>query len=244
MKWPKFEVPKSIKWKFAGKQRQRGYTKEVWCVCVCGTKRWIPIQNLKLRKSKQCTPCSLLTHGGSHSRIYTVWKMLKQRCLNPKSTGYKHYGGRGIKVCKQWLDFSAFRKWALVNGYRDDLTIERKNVNGNYTPRNCTWIPNSEQSNNTRRTHRIDGKNLSQWAVETGLNRGTIQGRLNRGHSGEGLWRPIRKQSSKFPGVSFDCSAIHKPWKARFGNNGKVYRLGRFATEREAHEAYKKAKGK
>ncbi len=241
--WPNFKVPKSVKWKFAGKRRRtKHYTKEVWCVCVCGKKRWIPVQNLKQEKSRQCHSCSLVQHGSSRTRLYNIWKIMRQRCLNPNSGNYKYYGARGIKVCKQWDSFSNFQVWALSNNYKDHLTIERINVNGHYRPGNCEWIPPSEQANNTTRNVVVDGKNLSQWAKELNVSRSMLQGRYQRGQTGKQLLRPRRKESSKYPGVSFDPTSKQKPWRARSGKNGKVYGLGRFETERQAYNKVRKFK--
>ena len=176
-------------------------------------------------------------HGGSRTRLYNIWKMMKQRCFNPKAPNYSDYGGRGVSVCKAWkASFSAFRDWAVSSGYRDRLTIERRNVNGGYTPRNCTWIPKARQSDNTRRNVVVGGKNLSQWSRKLGINRGTVQARRRKGDTGKRLLRPRRKESSKYPGVSFDPTSKKKSWRARCGFGGKMYRLGRFATEEQAYE--------
>ncbi len=245
-----FKMPKDVKWKPLKKRKYKhvgecvSYRYEVFCVCICGKKRWIPIQNLKQRKSRQCQSCALTTHGRSDTRLHIIWRGMKQRCFNLKATSYKHYGQRGIIVCKQWkTNFIVFRKWARKNGYNKNLTIERINVNGPYSPKNCTWIPKSEQSNNTQRTRYLNDKTFLQWSKELNLNPSLLRSRSRREGLTKNILRPVRKESSKFPGVSFDCSQVHKPWQARFGKNGKVYRIGRFKTEKEAYTAYKIAKG-
>lgn len=142
----------------------------VWeCQCDCGKTKSVMAANLKsgITKSCGCLHSEMVsqqrkTHGESHSRLHMVWQGMNQRCTNPNRKHYKHYGGRGIKVCEEWRNsFEAFREWALSNGYRPDAargecTLDRIDVNGNYCPENCRWITNAEQQRNKRK--RADSK--------------------------------------------------------------------------------------
>jgi len=109
------------------------------------------------------------------------------RCCSEDNPNYKHYGGRGITICNEWLDYYNFRDWALVNGYEDHLTLERKNVNSNYDPENCKWATMKEQENNRTNNHLITfngrTKTLQQWSDETGIYSSTLRSRLQRGWS-------------------------------------------------------------
>lgn len=130
--------------------------------CDCGKEKQIRADVVKSGESKSCGCYSmevakkhvrdyLTKHGMYKSRVYSCWSCMMQRCKNPNQKHYANYGGRGIKVCREWHDASTFIKWALAHGYRDDLTLDRINNDGNYTPPNCRWSTRKEQAKNTRR---------------------------------------------------------------------------------------------
>ncbi len=105
-------------------------------------------------KSGVCKECTLTNfkHGLVSHRLYEVWVGMNQRCYNPKREMYIHYGGRGITVCKEWRDdFLPFFQWSLKNGYRDSLSIDRINNDGNYSPLNCRFASASTQARNTQK---------------------------------------------------------------------------------------------
>ena len=162
------------------------------CECECGTKKIIRASALKSGKSKSCG-CHKndynKIHGGKGTRLYECWRHMRYRGDNKNNQAYEMYGARGIKVCDEWQEFGAFRDWALENGYLDNLTLDRIDVNGNYEPSNCRWADAVTQMNNRRSTphYTVDGRSLtiSQWSRETGIPRSTILNRLKRGMSFE-----------------------------------------------------------
>lgn len=124
------------------------------CRCDCGNLTVVRETDLRRGNTKSCGCLRkerLQIHGDRYTRLYNIWKGMKKRCGYQKAVNYKNYGGRGIKVCSAWeKSFSAFREWALQNGYQDDLTIDRVDNNGNYEPGNCRWVTMKEQNHNKR----------------------------------------------------------------------------------------------
>lgn len=110
----------------------------------------------------------LYKHGQSNTRLHKIWQNMRNRCHNPNTPDYKYYGGRGIKICKAWGNFTVFKLWAINNGYSEVLTLDRIDVNGNYCPDNCRWVTRKEQSNNKRNLRVIEYKGetrtLTQWS--------------------------------------------------------------------------------
>lgn len=162
------------------------------CACGCGTQKIVRLDSLRRGEIVSCgcynreiSRAKNTKHGLSQGRIYRIWQGVKSRCLNPNNTSYNHYGGRRIVVCSEWMEFEVFSRWAIANGYRDDLTIERIDVNGNYEPENCSWVPVAEQRRNTTRVHKIEidgeAKTQRQWAAAVNMHQSTLRHRLGMG---------------------------------------------------------------
>lgn len=109
-----------------------------------------------------------LEHGMSHTRLHDIWTHMIQRCGNQNNAAYKDYGGRGICVCEEWLEFVAFAKWATTNGYSEELTIDRIDNDKGYSPDNCRWTTQLVQSNNTRKNLFVtafgETRTIKQWS--------------------------------------------------------------------------------
>lgn len=122
----------------------------------------------------------------SHHRIYMIWFDMKRRCYQPQNKRYSHYGGRGIKVCGEWLhNFQAFFDWSLAHGYQDNLTIDRVDRDGDYCPDNCRWADSITQANNKSNNHYItyqgETKTMMEWSRNLGMNYSTLRQRINSG---------------------------------------------------------------
>lgn len=179
--------------------------RRVWeCKCDCGKIVNVRQDCLSRRVTTSCG-CRMLEnqhqqlarrtkHGMHNTRIYRIWVGIKSRCNSPKATGYADYGGRGITMCSEWAnDFMAFYHWAMENGYSDDLSIDRIDVNGNYEPTNCRWATNSEQRSNQRQiTLTFNGQThtVGEWASITGINYCTLLYRLRKGYSADKILSP------------------------------------------------------
>lgn len=179
----------------------------IWlCRCDCGNEALVSSSSLKNGGTRSCGCLAKeitskrmkensyrTTHHGSSERLYLVWKAIINRCYNEKDGRYKDYGGRGIKVCNEWKnDYSAFRSFALNNGYKPngkygDSTIDRIDVDGDYCPENCRFVNLFVQENNRRNNHNLTYKGrtqtIAQWAKETGIKPGTLYSRIERGWS-------------------------------------------------------------
>lgn len=137
------------------------------------------IQKAKKSRANHCTERPwLIKHGESRTRLYQIYADMKTRCYNPNDKFYKDYGGRGITIDKRWEQYVSFAKWAKANGYSDELTIERIDVDGNYSPENCTWVTKRKQCFNRRTNHFITYKGekitLSELCERTGIAPKTI----------------------------------------------------------------------
>lgn len=140
----------------------KDYHKFFLCRCDCGNMTTVSSGNIG-RGVKSCGCArkagtySPRKHGfASHKiydKLYHTWNAMKYRCYNPNSKDFRNYGERGIRICEEWLsDFMIFRNWSLNNGFADNLTIDRIDVNGNYSPQNCRWITVAEQNRNKTTT--------------------------------------------------------------------------------------------
>lgn len=155
------------------------------CKCDCGNTTVVRSNALTTGNTKSCG-CSKGNHGThkkSKNRLYHIWIGMRERCNNKKNNAYDRYGGRGIVVCDEWQDnYLEFEKWALSNGYADNLSIDRINVNGNYSPSNCRWATAQEQADNKRSNILITiGKithNLQQWCDIYNITRSTVNTRV------------------------------------------------------------------
>jgi len=170
------------------RKRHRNYWR---CRCDCGSVAVVEGSKLRSGWTKSCgclfleiVKANATTHGfgsaGKHLE-YRSWGRMKQRCLNPKVPNYKHYGGRGIKVCSRWMKFENFIA-DMGMAPTQKHTLERKNVNRNYSPSNCCWATNKVQANNKRSNRRLKHngqiKNVTQWADLVGLKMQTLWARI------------------------------------------------------------------
>lgn len=161
------------------------------CKCDCGNYKVICSKVLINGQTKSCGCISRekvkarnTKHGKRHTRLYRIWLCMKNRCSNDKDKYWKSYGGKGVNVCESWKNnFMNFYEWSINNGYSDDLTLDRINVNGMYCPDNCRWSTSKEQQNNKSNNHYItyngETKTMMQWSEELNIKYSTLRARIN-----------------------------------------------------------------
>ena len=191
--------------KTIGKNKNGGY---LWqCKCDCGNEIIANVGNLKNGHTKSCgclrvdrCKMNFTKHGLEHTRLYGIWSDMRLRCYDEKNIAYHRYGGRGITICDEWKnDVKAFYDWATANGYKDSLTIDRIDNDGNYCPENCRWATVKEQASNRRSnilvTHNGKTQTMKKWANEVGTPYKVVWARMQKlGWSAErALTEPVKK---------------------------------------------------
>ncbi|WP_252989985.1 hypothetical protein [Sporosarcina newyorkensis] len=136
-------------------------------------------------------------HGMTNTRIYKIFRKMHERCYDPNYPEYHLYGGRGVKIAEAWYkNFESFYEWATANGYKEDLSIDRIETDGDYTPSNCRWADKYQQANNKRNNIVLehDGKKLTlnEWARELGLPTSTVRSRYYKGKTVEEILNPVK----------------------------------------------------
>lgn len=180
------------------------------CKCNCGNFTQVTNSQLKSGKTKSCgclrkeiakqnAKKLKTTHNLTNTRLYNVWRSMKKRCYLKTHKAYKDYGCRGIKVCEEWKnDFMSFYNWAIKNGYQENLTLDRIDVNGDYESNNCRWVNWKTQQNNRRDNIHIqyngENKTIYEWANMFNIKYYTLWWRIKNGWSIEdALTRKVRK---------------------------------------------------
>lgn len=165
------------------------------CKCECGNEKIIQARSLTKGHTKSCGCLKsekniarfkemIYTHGGTGTRLHGIWRGMKSRCHSNVPKNIKTYVSHGIVICEEWSDFAIFRKWALENGYQEDLTIDRIDVTGNYSPSNCRWATQAVQQrnrgNNLYLTHNGITMHLMEWAEKVGVKYATLKYRIHK----------------------------------------------------------------
>lgn len=180
--------------KFCYSKSRKKATDHYWLFrCDCGKEKILLKSSVTSGHIKSCgcyhkEKISIIhkKHGLANSRIYGIWCDIKTRCKNPKHIRHNYYYDKGINICDEWTNnFENFYNWALENGYKESLSIDRIDVNGNYCPENCRWVNNKIQSNNKTNNHNITVNGIthtiSEWCDIKQMNYHTFYSRLNRG---------------------------------------------------------------
>lgn len=155
------------------------------CKCECGKEKLVDGYSLRSGISKYCIDCKNHRRYGKkkNKRINIIYNGMKARCYNSNTPEYKNYGGRGIKICDEWLDnYWNFENWAINNGYKNNLSIDRINNDENYEPNNCRWATRIQQQNNTRNNkfviYKGERKTIAEWSRIIGVSSSCLSYRL------------------------------------------------------------------
>lgn len=212
-------------WEVVGPASIYGRLQKQLLRCHCGTERILALSVLRAGRSQSCgcrraqlMQTQMTRHGdarrteqGGKTRLYGIWKAMKQRCGDPNSIGYADYGGRGITVCAEWIHaFPTFREWAQANGYDDSKSIDRRDNYAGYSPTNCQWSTAKHQANNRRTSRVLDAfgeqKSLADWIRDPRcvVSYGALKSRVN-----DYLW-PIETALTTPRYVHFHPNKPHK----------------------------------
>lgn len=170
------------------KRQKSGKLVTYWnCKCDCGNLTQVRGCDLRNGHIKSCG-CLQKKHGLAKTRIYVAWHHMIQRCYYSNCKAYENYGARGISICDDWKnDFMNFYNWSMNNGYQDNLSIDRINVNGNYEPNNCRWADDFTQRRNKRNNKYFcingDMKTITDWAKQYGIKSNVVRERIKKGWS-------------------------------------------------------------
>jgi hypothetical protein len=162
------------------------YGSAMWkCQCDCGNKTVTVAGALKTGNTKSCgCQTKIRKHGLWKHPLYGVWQGMKTRCTNPNSNRYQYYGGKGVTVCEEWLNFKTFYDWSIANGYQQGLSLDRKERNKGYFPDNCRWSSIKEQNNNKTDNvmvyHEGSKYTVNEFSQLTGISKGILYRKLER----------------------------------------------------------------
>lgn len=196
--------------------RYRGNKRAYLCRCACGTERVLAPSDFLKAKTKSCGCLNAelareraTTHGRRYTKLNAMWSNMRSRCANPKHVSWDRYGGRGIRVCAEWDDFTVFRAWALENGYKEDVIyrqeIDRIDNDGNYEPDNCQVVAPRENRQHTSTSHNLTAfgvtKSMGAWADDRRceVDYHTLRSRINRGWPTEKALSTPPRSYSKTP---------------------------------------------
>lgn len=215
------------------------YSNEIWeCRCDCGETSFVRKGALRAGRIKQCNKCASrdkMSNFIENNRLKSIFSDMKRRCYDARRNCYKHYGGRGIAICKEWLeDPLSFEKWSLDNGYKEYLSIDRIDNDGDYEPENCRWADDVTQANNRSNNKVLEYKGtfltLAQWAERLGVHRDTMYYRLENIEDEDVIFSPIsiRQLNSKsgINGISWINGG--ERWTVRNGSGKERVFIGNY----------------